>query len=220
MSDFNGKVVLVTGSGKGLGRMTAQAFAARGALVAANDISPINLDAVVEAICAAGGRARAYCHDVAKKVDVQALVNNLSDDFGRIDVLVNSANVEPSGPLLDIDEWDLHRIFEVNTIGAILMIQSVGRVMRAQGGGVIVNVVRLPTQSNRAAYAASRLAVAGLTRQVAAELAPYSIRVHAVTVGLPELAEPGFSFSDPVEAVLELCGGKYAAETGKIVNVG
>jgi NAD(P)-dependent dehydrogenase (short-subunit alcohol dehydrogenase family) len=218
--DFAGKVVLVTGAGKGLGRMSAQTFAARGALVAANDISPLNLDTVVETICAAGGRARAYIHDVAKKVDVQALVNDLIDEFGRIDILVNSANVEPSGPLLDIDEWDLHRIFDVNTIGVVLMMQSVGRVMRAQGGGIIVNVVKLPQESNRAAYAASRMAVAGLTRAAVPELAAHHIRLHAVTVGLPELAESGASFSDPAEAVLELCSGKYAAETGKIINMG
>jgi NAD(P)-dependent dehydrogenase (short-subunit alcohol dehydrogenase family) len=220
MSQLAGKVVLVTGAGKGLGRLTAQALAAHGALVAANDISPLNLDAVVETICAAGGTARAYCHDVAKKVAVQAMLNNVTDEFGRLDILVNSANVEPSGSLLDIDEWDLHRIFDVNTIGAILMLQSAGRVMRAQGGGMIVNLVKFPAELNRAAYAASRLAIAGLTMAAAPELAAYHIHLHAVTLGLPQLAEPGAVFSDPVEAVLALCSGQFATETGKIINIG
>ncbi|RPH62247.1 MAG: SDR family oxidoreductase [Chloroflexi bacterium] len=218
--DFSGKVVLVTGAGRGLGRRAAEAFAMRGAMVAANDISPVNVEQVVQQINASGGKARAYVHDVAKKVAVQAMVNEIGDEFGRIDILVNSANVEPSGPLLEIDEWDLHRIFEVNTIGAILMMQSVGRVMRAQGGGVIVNLVKLPVEAKRAAYAGSRLALAGLTRQAADEFSAYNIRVHAVMVGLPELADPGQGYSDPLEALLALCGEETAGETGKILNVG
>jgi NAD(P)-dependent dehydrogenase (short-subunit alcohol dehydrogenase family) len=131
MDNFKEKVVLVTGAGKGLGRATAQAFAAHGATVAANDISPMNVEALVAQI---GGQAKAYLHDIAKKVAAQAMINEISDDFGRIDILVNCANVEPPAPLLDMDEWDLHRVFEVNSIGTFLMMQSVGRVMRAQGG--------------------------------------------------------------------------------------
>ncbi len=141
MTDFKGKVVLITGAGKGAGRRLAVAFAKHGAIVAANDISPINVEEVVEEINAGGGSARAYIEDVAKKVGVQALVKGVEDDFGRIDILVNHAAVEPHSPLLDMDEWDWHRTLDVNLTGAFLMTQSVGRVMREQGGGVIINLV-------------------------------------------------------------------------------
>ncbi len=136
MKELFGKVTLITGAGKGIGRTLARQLAARGAIIAANDISPLNVDTVVDEVIAAGGQARAYIHDVAKKVAVQAMVNQVMDDFGRIDALVNCANVQPPAPLLDLDEWDLHRVFEVNAIGTFLMMQSVGRVMRQAGGEI------------------------------------------------------------------------------------
>jgi 2-deoxy-D-gluconate 3-dehydrogenase len=180
MTALTGKIALVTGAGKGLGRTLAQALAAQGAFVAANDISPINLDPVVAGILAAGGRARACVHDVAKKVDVQAMVNDLHDEFGRIDLLVNCAHVEPRTGLLELDEWDLHRVFEVNAIGTLLMIQSVGRIMRAQGGGIIINVLTLPPDAP-ASYLASRAGLAALIPRAAAELAPHGIRLFTVS---------------------------------------
>ncbi len=126
-------MILITGAGKGIGRILARELAARGAIIAANDISPLNVDSVVDELILAGGQARAYIHDVAKKVAVQTMVNQVMDDFGRLDVLVNCANVQPAATLLDLDEWDLHRAFEVNAIGTFLMMQSVGRVMRQAG---------------------------------------------------------------------------------------
>ena len=93
MTDFTGKVVLITGAGKGAGRRLAKAFAQQGAIIAANDISPINVGTVVEEIQAQGGQAKAYIDDVAKKVGAQALVKQVEDDFGRIDMLVNHAAV-------------------------------------------------------------------------------------------------------------------------------
>ena len=194
MENFSGKIVLVTGAGKGAGRKIAQAFAARGAVVAVNDISPVNLDAVVDEINAAGGRAHAYVHDVAKKVDVQAMVNNITDDFGRIDILVNCAHVEPHTSLINLDEWDLHRVFEVNAIGTLLMMQSVSRVMRTQDSGIIVNVVKLSTDSP-VSFIASRAGIAAMTSRAAEELAQHGIQVFAVTD------------DDPAEAVLTACEG-------------
>src|SRR5688572_8929886 len=145
--DIKNKVVLITGAGKGAGRALAESFAARGARVAANDISPINVEEVVAGITARGGDARAYIDDVAKKVAVQALVNTIEDDLGGIDILVNHAAVSPHFDLLDMDEWDWHRTLDVNLTGAFLVIQSVGRVMREKGGGVIFNIVESPASA-------------------------------------------------------------------------
>jgi NAD(P)-dependent dehydrogenase (short-subunit alcohol dehydrogenase family) len=191
-NDFSGQVVLVTGAGRGAGRKLAMAFAERGAIVAANDISPVNLEPVVQAINAAGGRACVYLHDVAKKVDVQVMVNSVSDRFGRIDILVNCANVQPQTPLLEIDEWDLHRVFEVNAIGTMLVMQSVGRIMKAQGGGIMVNVVPLPAGAP-ASFIASRAGMAAMTARLQEELRGFGIHVFAVTD------------NDPVEPVLAGC---------------
>lgn len=219
-NNFKDKIVLVTGAGKGTGRAVATAFATQGAIVAANDISPINVDALVAEINANGGQAKAYLHDIAKKVAAQALINEIVDDFGRIDVLVNCANVKPRSPLLNMDEWDLHRVFEVNAIGTFLMIQSVGRVMRAQGGGIIISVVKFPAGGDQVAYAASRLAVVGLTQQAAAELGAHNIRIHAATSGLPQWGQSGDAYPNLVEAVLALSGDDFAGENGEVLNVG
>jgi NAD(P)-dependent dehydrogenase (short-subunit alcohol dehydrogenase family) len=196
MTDFKGKVVLITGAGKGSGRELAKGFAKHGAIVAANDISPNNVEDVVGEINAGGGQARAYIEDVAKKVGAQALVKQVEDDFGRIDILVNHAAVEPRSPLLDMDEWDWHRTLDVNLTGAFLMTQSVGRVMREQGGGVIINLISDAGRDEhpmRAVFFASMAGLEAFSQQAANELAPYGIRVHAVRT------------NTNLEAILDLC---------------
>ena len=179
--------MLITGAGKGAGRRLAAAFAKLGASVAANDISPINVEELVQEIKASGGNARAYVDDVAKKVGVQALVKQVEDDLGRIDILVNHAAVEPRSALLDMDEWDWHRTLDVNLTGAFLMTQSVGRMMRSQGGGVIVNLIAPDswvTEADRdesplrAAFIASLAGLEAFSQQAARELASYGIRVY------------------------------------------
>ena len=196
MTDFNQKVVLITGAGKGAGRKLAEAFAQHGAIVAANDISPINVEEVVGKIIAQGGSARAYIDDVAKKVGAQALVKQVEEDFGRIDILVNHAAVEPLSPLVEMDEWDWHRTLDVNLTGAFLMTQSVGRVMRGQGGGVIINIISeagRDTSPLRAAFLASMAGLEAFSQQAASELAPYGVRVHVVRS------------NTNVETILDLC---------------
>ena len=198
MDKLKEKVVLITGAGKGSGRILAQAFAERGSLVAANDISPINVQEVVDQIVAKGGRARAYIDDVAKKVGVQSIVNQVEDDFGRIDILINHAAVEPHVPLLDIDEWDWHRVLDVNLTGAFLMIQSVGRLMRGQGSGVIINLITGSSHdgNTEAAFVASMSGLEGLAHQAARELGPYGIQVYEIENVSEKIVEHVFALLD------------------------
>jgi len=185
MNDLKDKVVLITGAGKGAGRALALAFAERRAVVAANDISPINVEQVVAEIVARDGKAKAYIEDVAKKVGAQSLVNSVEDDFGGIDILVNHAAVEPHMSLLDMDEWDWHRTLDVNLTGAFLMIQSVGRVMREKGKGAILNIVTEPSRGGDAkrdvtAYLSSMAGLAALSHQAELELSPLGIQIYTI----------------------------------------
>ena len=182
MIDLKDKVVLITGAGKGSGRALAEAFAQRGAMIAANDISPINVEEVVNSINQQGGRAKAYIEDVAKKLGAQHIIKQVEDDFGRLDILIHHAAVEPHIPLLDMDEWDWHRVLDVNLTGAFLVTQSAGRVMREKGSGAIVFLITGPTRDEKseAAFMTSMEGLRGLARQAARELDPHGIHVYMV----------------------------------------
>lgn len=243
MSDFSGQVVLITGAGRGIGRALAEAFAARGAFVAANDINPDSLQRTVARLQESGGEGRAYPADVAKKISAQTMIAQVVADRDRLDVLVNNAGVEPHAPLLEMDEWDWRRTLDVNLSGPFFTMQTAGRVMREQGGGAIVNIGSIAGRAHglrdRAAYVASKSGLIGLTREAARELAAYGIRVNAVCPGvietemtralrqdedmmrkwledIPEgrLGQP----DDVVRLVLFLCG-EATYLTGQAINV-
>jgi NAD(P)-dependent dehydrogenase (short-subunit alcohol dehydrogenase family) len=197
MGNFEDKVILVTGAGKGTGRGVAEAFAELGAKVAANDVSPVNLDETVRHITASGGQVKAYVEDIAKKMPVQTLLNAVLDDFGRIDILVNCAEVEPQKSVLEMDDWDWQRTLDVNLNGAFLLTQSTGRIMKEKGGGVILHVgERARGPEKRAAYFTSKAGLAALSALAAYELSEFGIRVYHVR---PE--ETG----DVVRHILDLC---------------
>ncbi len=221
--EFQDKVVLVTGAGRGAGRQVALTFASQGARVAANDLNPHSLETLQAEIHSQGRRVWTYVEDVAKKVGVQALVKQVEEDLGRLDILINHASVEPHVPLLDMDEWDWHRTLDVNITSAFLTMQSVGRIMRERGGGVIINLVSLSGGTmalDRAAYVASMFGVIGLTRQAARELFAYHIRVHAIGRGLGRFQTDGMTVpADLVRGVLFLCSDQAAHFTGYIVSL-
>ncbi len=214
--DLDGKVVLITGAGKGAGRSLAQLFASQGARVAVNDISPVNLDDLVRDH---HGKVRAYPEDIAKKVGAQAVIKQVEDDFGRIDILINHAVVAPRVALLDMDEWDWHRVLDVNLTGAFLAIQSVGRIMKENGSGVIINLIHLdrPWQKQSAAYAATMYGLIALTQAASAELSAHGVFVHAVGRGIRLFQDADTSVpTDLRGVVLFLCA---CSRSGQVVNV-
>jgi NAD(P)-dependent dehydrogenase (short-subunit alcohol dehydrogenase family) len=182
-----GKVAIVTGVGPGLGRATALALAREGAAVVLVARSADRLGDVAAEITAAGGRALAVPASVTKPEDCERVAGAATEEFGAIDIVVNSAfrgdpftAVEHS----DLDVW--RKIFEVNFYGPALMTRACLPALRAQGGGSVVMVASQSARQirpNEAGYAASKAALITLTRSLATELAPDHIRVNAVVPG-------------------------------------
>lgn len=185
---FSDKVILVTGAGRGIGRAVARRFVAGGAKVVVNDINPDTADAAAKEINDSGGQALAIIADVANKMAVQTMHYEIIEKWGRVDVLINNAGVEPTGSILAMDEWAWDRAIGVNLKGAFLCAQTVGRAMKEQGGGVIVNIASIAGRAaglrDRAAYVASKTGLIGFTRECAREFAAYNIRVNAVCPGV------------------------------------
>jgi NAD(P)-dependent dehydrogenase (short-subunit alcohol dehydrogenase family) len=200
MPGLKDRVVLVTGAGKGRGRQLAELFAAQGAVIAAADVSPVNLDETVAHITAAGGRVRAYVADIAKKLPVQGLLNQVLDDLGRLDILVNCAEVEPQKPILEMDEWEWVRTLDVNLTGAFLLTQSAGRIMKEKGGGIIVHLgERARDSERRAAYFASKAGLEALARTAAQEFAAFHVKIGLFDASGPNQTEEILAFCSTME---------------------
>jgi 3-oxoacyl-[acyl-carrier protein] reductase len=179
---LDGKVAVVTGGGSGFGAGIAKRFAEEGALVVVNDLNAAAAAAVAGAI--GQRRAIAVQADVAVMADVDRLARSALDAFGRIDVMVNNAGfTHRNQPMLEVDEATFDRVFAVNVKAIYLAARAVVPVMRAQGGGVLINTAStagLRPRPGLAWYNGSKGAAITLTKSMAVELAPDRIRVNAL----------------------------------------
>ena len=181
---LQGKTAIVTGAASGFGAGIARRFAAEGAAVVVADINGDGAAAITGEITAGGGRAVACRADVTDDSDIAAMVAAAVDGFGGLDIVVNNAGMPQfNGPLLETDEATFDRIFAVNVKSLYLSAVHTVPVLRARGGGVILNTAStagLRPRPGLVWYNASKGAVITLTKAMAVELAAENIRVNAL----------------------------------------
>lgn len=191
MASDGGKVALVTGASKGIGRTVAERLAEDGFAVAVHyGADAAGAADTVRSIEARGGRARAFPADVASADRVRLLFDDAVAAFGRIDAVVNNAGIGmPPARIADLDEADFDRVMLTNVKGGFLVLREAAR--RLPEDGRIVSIASTMTRVGRpgfGAYTASKAAIEGLTRVLAAELAPRRITVNAVAPGPTDTA--------------------------------
>ena len=184
MGRLDGKVALITGGARGMGKSHVRHFVAEGARVVSGDILDDRGQYVADGLGAGSCR---YAHlDVTSEADWAAAVTLAAEAFGRLDVLVNNAGVLKFASIAEMPLDDFRQILEVNAVGCWLGMKSVIEPMKAAGGGSIVNISSIEGFTGAAglsAYSASKFAVRGMTKAAAQELGPFGIRVNSVHPG-------------------------------------
>ncbi len=186
---INGKVAIITGAGRGVGRATARLFARQGARVVLFSRTASHLQETRQAIRDQGGEVLAMAGDVAREEDVEAVFQQAKTAYGNVDILVNCAGVVAARPFVEMDASTWDRIINVNLRGTFLCCREAFRIMTTQHQGVIVNLSSLSGVKGvekfpgLSAYNVSKAGVAGLTEILAVEGKPYNIRVCAVSPG-------------------------------------
>ncbi|MFC1452453.1 3-oxoacyl-[acyl-carrier-protein] reductase [Verrucomicrobiota bacterium] len=241
MHSLEGKVALVTGAARGIGRCIAESLAGAGADVAVCDLKAEWLSDTVQAVETAGKRAKAIAVDVGDAQQVGNAVREALSELGRIDILVNNAGITKDGLLVRMSEGDWDDVIRVNLKGCFLFTKEVARPMMKQRSGAIVNIasiIGLIGNVGQCNYAASKAGVMALTKSSARELASRNVRVNAVAPGFIQTrmtetlsedvqgkmleAIPMNRFGSPEDvagAVLFLVGENASYITGQVLTV-
>jgi 2-hydroxycyclohexanecarboxyl-CoA dehydrogenase len=192
MGSLDGKVMVVTGAGRGIGRAIAEAAAEEGAIIVASDV---DADSAEQTAAALAGEAVGIAADVSSMESVQSMVDAVQDRFGRIDVLVNNAGWDKAGPFVESDPADWDRIIRINLYGVLHTSRSVLPIMSAQKSGSVVNIASDAGRvgsSGEAVYSATKGGIIAFTKTSAREVARQGVRVNCVCPGptdTPLLAE-------------------------------
>ena len=187
MFDLTGKVAIVTGASRGIGRAISDALARQGALVAMTDVLGDEVSRAAREVVAAGGKAEGYTMDVTSTESAQTTVASIVERHGRVDILVNNAGIVRDNAALRLkrEDWDL--VLNVNLTGTFTCTQAVLRTMMRQHGGRIISISSVVGQMGNAGqsnYAASKAGIIGFSKSMARELAVRGITVNVVAPGL------------------------------------
>jgi NAD(P)-dependent dehydrogenase (short-subunit alcohol dehydrogenase family) len=185
--EFQGKVAIVTGGGRGIGKALSRALAVRGAAVGILGTTEATIRKLADELNSEGHRAISLTCDVTDEKRVEQAVATVVDQFGGIDILINNAGLYSAEYHKEFVELGLtasRRIFDVNVMGVLICALACQPPMTRRGGGVILNISSISAYLNENAYAVSKLAVNGLTVSLARQLVKYNIRVNGIAPGM------------------------------------
>ncbi|MGE5247712.1 MAG: 3-oxoacyl-[acyl-carrier-protein] reductase [Verrucomicrobiota bacterium] len=239
---LSGKVALITGSARGIGRAIAERFCAEGAVIVVNDVgNDAGARETLASLEAAGGKGSVEMFDVSDAAQVDAAVKNILEAHGRVDILVNNAGITRDNLLLRMSEEEFDAVLRVNLKGTYLLTKAITRHMMKQRSGRVINissVVGMMGNAGQSNYAAAKAGIIGFTKATARELAARNITVNAIapgfirtamTAALPEAVQKAFlaqiplgRFAEPEEVAqlaLFLASDAAAYITGQAIGI-
>ena len=227
---LQGKTVVVTGGGRGIGRQMASSFAAKGANIAVCDLNQADLDQTVADCKAKGVNARSYIMNVAKEAEVIAAMDAIAKDFGSLDVLINNAGITRDGLLIKVkegaivgkmtlDNWQL--VIDVNMTGVFLCgREAAERMIKFGKGGVIINISSVSRHGNagQTNYSATKAGVAAIAEVWGKELARFNIRTGAIAPGFTRTEILSAMRPEVLEKMLSIVPVRRLGEASEIAN--